>query len=485
MRIRPSVIALFTTAALIQPVAAEGYDTPLSSYDEGLFTPLEDLGALSSSQFTTLRHPAMPYHSIRIKESRFCDTGVKTYTGYIDIGLRHMFFYFFESRHDPDNDPLLFWTNGGPGGSGAMSLFTAIGPCLVTNKNTTVHNPNAWNNQANTVYFEQPVGVGFSYADTGDVVGSTMDAGDDIVAFLGIFFQHFIKFRGRPVHMAGESYGGKYIPVFASKIYDQNTKLVEAGLTPVNLTSVVIANGCTNVEHWTTSTYDVLCQDPDFPQLASIEACVRLKQMVQRCKKSYQKSCVDTLDLIDCSHTAIDLCWKLKVSNYDRTRPCSDGGNIDLCYPRLLNIDGLLSQDEVQIALGADPRFRGAYSYKSNAVGEAFGSSFDIISFRAEDYLAALLERGIPVLLLVGDTDLMCNRIGIERTTMELEWSRSGEFRPLPLRTWTANGHVAGETRSGGGLTYATLHGAGHIAPGDKPVEALTLINRWLSGKAP
>lgn len=35
------------------------------------------------------------------------------YTGYIDIQARHLFFYFFESRNDPDKDDVIFWTNGG------------------------------------------------------------------------------------------------------------------------------------------------------------------------------------------------------------------------------------------------------------------------------------------------------------------------------------------------------------------------------------
>jgi Serine carboxypeptidase len=35
------------------------------------------------------------------------------YTGYIDIEARHLFFYFFESRNDPDKDDVIFWTNGG------------------------------------------------------------------------------------------------------------------------------------------------------------------------------------------------------------------------------------------------------------------------------------------------------------------------------------------------------------------------------------
>ena len=60
--------------------------------------------------------------------------------------------------------------------------------------------------------------------------------------------------------MAGESYGvssntfsrskqesyspfsqqGRYIPVFAAEVYDQNMHLIQAGMTPINLTSIML-----------------------------------------------------------------------------------------------------------------------------------------------------------------------------------------------------------------------------------------------------
>lgn len=49
------------------------------------------------------------------------------YTGYIDIAARHLFFYFFESRRDPKNDDVIFWTNGGSGCSVIMGLFMESG----------------------------------------------------------------------------------------------------------------------------------------------------------------------------------------------------------------------------------------------------------------------------------------------------------------------------------------------------------------------
>ena len=51
----------------------------------------------------------------------------RAYTGYIDVEAKHLFFYFFESRRDPDADDVVFWLNGGPGGSSAFGLFMELG----------------------------------------------------------------------------------------------------------------------------------------------------------------------------------------------------------------------------------------------------------------------------------------------------------------------------------------------------------------------
>ena len=56
----------------------------------------------------------------------------RAYTGYIDVSpARHLFFYFFESRRDPDTDDVVFWTNGGPGGSSSLGLFMELGQDLL------------------------------------------------------------------------------------------------------------------------------------------------------------------------------------------------------------------------------------------------------------------------------------------------------------------------------------------------------------------
>ncbi|KAK1222656.1 hypothetical protein PQX77_014494 [Marasmius sp. AFHP31] len=98
-------------------------------------------------------------------------------------------------------------------------------------------------------------------------------------------------------------------------------------------------------------------------------------------------------------------------------------------------------------------------------------------------HVAALLERGIRVLVYVGNYDWVCNWVGNERWTLNLEWSRQREFTSTPLAEWYVDGKKAGVTRRTGPFTFATIEGGGHLAPMDKPKESLELVRRWLSGE--
>ncbi len=113
-----------------------------------------------------------------------CETtpGVNSYAGFINLGENvHSFFWFFESRNDPANDPITLWLNGGPGSDSLIGLFqgrrlvpfdsvfpalisdTEHGPCNVTEDLVSQLNPYSWNEASNMIYLSQPLGVGFSY----------------------------------------------------------------------------------------------------------------------------------------------------------------------------------------------------------------------------------------------------------------------------------------------------------------------------------
>ncbi|KAJ3972647.1 serine carboxypeptidase-domain-containing protein, partial [Lentinula raphanica] len=148
-----------------------------ANWEPQFFTPLESLSLVKDSTFSTLSHPFFPKYSVRIKKSGFCDPtlvlmllSLSGYTGYIDIEARHLFFYFFESRNDPAKDDVIFWTNGGPGCLSSLGLFMELGPCRVLDDNGPKFHPESWNTNANVFFIDQPIGVGFSYAEYGESV---------------------------------------------------------------------------------------------------------------------------------------------------------------------------------------------------------------------------------------------------------------------------------------------------------------------------
>ena len=82
-----------------------------------------------------------------------------------------MFYWWFPSRKDPINDPLVIWLQGGPGCSGEFGLLAVNGPFKLTrlSNNTDdsilINNTYSWNNRANLLYVDQPIGTGFSNAE--------------------------------------------------------------------------------------------------------------------------------------------------------------------------------------------------------------------------------------------------------------------------------------------------------------------------------
>ncbi|KAF7367689.1 Carboxypeptidase [Mycena sanguinolenta] len=464
----------------------------VSAYDEGLFTPMEDMNALSETSFSVLSHPVFPNYNVRIKKSSFCDDTVNSYTGYIDIEARHIFFYFFESRNDPDTDDVIFWTNGGPGCSSSLGLFMELGPCRVLDENGPAFHPESWNTNANIFFVDQPIGVGFSYADYGESVSTTEEGARDMAAFIFIFFEHFSKFKGRAFHLTGESYGGRYVPVFAAEVYDQNTKLAEAGYTPINLTSIMIGNGITDFYHQMSSSFDMQCTSASVPPTLSIAECVQMKPMVARCEKRLKESCVDIFDATDCAAAAIFCGIHLDApflnserNPYDISKPC-DADNLkeNLCYPVTAHIRAYLSRSDVRETLGVDAAVPANFTSCAPAVGSAFRANMDDYRL-TQDYIGGLLERGVRVLIYVGTYDWSCNWVGNERWTLALEWSGQAAFAAEPLHPWAIGDDFtkgrAGLARSAKGLTFVTIDKAGHMVPYDKPKEALDLVQRWLS----
>ncbi|XVF87538.1 hypothetical protein PTKIN_Ptkin18bG0128300 [Pterospermum kingtungense] len=151
------------------------------------------------------------------------------YAGYVTVNEKNgraLFYWFYEAMSNPDEKPLVLWLNGGPGCSSVgYGATQEIGPFIVdTDGRGIKFNNFSWNKEANMLFLESPIGVGFSYSNTStdyDNIGDEFTA-NDAYSFLHKWFLKFPSYRTRTFYIAGESYAGKYVPELAELIYDNN-----------------------------------------------------------------------------------------------------------------------------------------------------------------------------------------------------------------------------------------------------------------------
>ncbi len=86
-----------------------------------------------------------------------------------------MYYLFAESRGNPASDPTILWLQGGPGryfhlnfyyfSSSLFGFFVENGPVSVDSTGSFSQNAFSWNQFANVIWIDQPVGTGFSFVN--------------------------------------------------------------------------------------------------------------------------------------------------------------------------------------------------------------------------------------------------------------------------------------------------------------------------------
>ncbi|KAI4518274.1 peptidase S10, serine carboxypeptidase [Schizophyllum commune Loenen D] len=448
--------------------------------------------------YELISHPAFVEHQLRVTEPDLCDASVKQYSGYLDIATdKHLFFWFFESRGSPKDDPVLLWLNGGPGCSSSTGLLFELGPCRVAEEGlNTTWNPHSWTERANVIFLDQPVDVGFSFAEEGTSVNTSPVSAQDVYAFLELFMDRFPEYSKQPFHVAAESYGGHYGPNIGSVIHKENKAVAASGtsdLKIINFQSLILANGLTNPKIQMGAVADYACDGPypvyDDPEGAQ---CQALRSRIPTCQRLMQ-SCYDFDSRFTCVPAGLycnaQLFGPLMQTGrnpYDVRRACDRSKDGDLCYKEMQYIDIWMNQPKVKAALGVNP----ARNFQScnMEVNQAFAMQGDG-AHNSAALLPDLVNDGIRLLVYAGNADMMCNYMGNERWVEVLESDFVDEFQKAKSIPWidSTTGRLAGEVRSAGGggftagnVTFVNVHEAGHMVPFDQPEAALDLITRWL-----
>ncbi|OAL38695.1 hypothetical protein AYO20_01901 [Fonsecaea nubica] len=420
-------------------------------------------------------------YDLRVKKvdpsSLGVDPNVKQYSGYLDDNEndKHLFYWFFESRNDPENDPVVLWLNGGPGCSSLTGLFLELGPSRINEKLQLVPNPYSWNDNASVIFLDQPVNVGYSYSSSS--VSNTVAAGKDVYALLTLFFEQFPEYAKQDFHIAGESYAGHYIPVFASEILSHKK-------TNIKLTSVLIGNGLT--DGYTQYEYyrPMACGDGGWPAVLDPQSCQAMDNALPRCQSLIQ-NCYDSESVWSCVPASI-YCNNALLAPYQRTGQnvydvrgkCKDSSN--LCYPELGWISKWLNEKSVMKALGVEVD---GYDSCNFDINRNFLFQGDWMQ-PFHRLVPGLIEK-MPVLIYAGDADFICNWLGNKAWAEALEYPDHKKFAAADMKDLrlddSKDGRKIGEVKSHGNFTFMRIHAGGHMVPLDQPEASLEFFNRWLA----
>lgn len=426
------------------------------------------------------------------------DITFNQFSGYLPITeSKQMHYWFVESMNDPANDPIAFWTNGGPGCSGLLGFLTEQGPFHPNEDMTLSFNEYAWNKISNMVFIEAPCGVGFSYSSTDnddDYHHDDASTAADNYALIQEFFNRFPDYRQNRMFISSESYGGHYMPTLAKEIVDQNT----AGTNPhLNFKGFAVGNPMTEVYS-------------GFP--AMMETFWGHQMISGDTWSKYQKDCVEAKipNGTECTAIFYDFYFGVgDINPYALDYPvCTDsmriggrsqrkailnhmigdnedlkkvmlGDSFDAQYEPCLDdwAETYMNLPEVKAALHVNPNIEWAECSRSIHYKQTDSKNSMVPIYQY------LLDGNydLDILVFSGDDDAVCGTIGVQHWIWSLGYKVTGK----QFKSWEVNDQVAGyatkfaDARFG----FVTVHGAGHEVPTYKPEVALNLWSKYLNGE--
>ncbi|UPX17302.1 uncharacterized protein EKO05_0007668 [Ascochyta rabiei] len=505
---------------------------------------------LKPENVTVVQSTKFPGVSISYKETSICETteGIKGYSGFVHLPVdllrnrsyeSHIYYWFFQARHDAENAPLSIWLQGGPGVPSTQAAVSENGPCVVLeDSKTTKLDPWSWNDKVNMIYIDQPVQVGYSYDrlvnGTLDVVASpfaykpsnfsqtgvpetnltfltgtfpsrdflstpntTTAAAPFIYDFMQTWMQEFPGYKSKDNRFSiwGESYAGHYSPIYADYFEQQNDLVAADGsingsAIELHVDTVGLVNACididTQIDYYPEFAYNntyglqFINQTQYDSALAASPQCKNLTAVCRTLADAKDPGGLGNQpDVNKACLGAFLYCFSKLHDDFD----ASGRNKFDIVAPNLPEsfppkwAAGYLNDAETQQALGVPLNWTG----QSLPVAVSFNATGDFILGYGLKKLAELLDRGVKVSLVYGDRDYQCNWLGGEAISLALG---SADFKKAGYADIETNSsYVGGLVRQHGNLSFARVFQAGHETPYYQPETSYQIFNRVMFNK--
>jgi len=301
------------------------------------------------------------------------------------------------------------------------------------------------------LFLDQPRNVGYSFG-YGSQVKSSEEAATDFVTFYTNWLNLFPELKGRELIIAGESYGGHYVPAWANAILKYNAANPN---NKINFAGVAIGNGCTDDAIQTTAKFVEYQHAENLIPADSNPSTQSAANSAMNSYLGYSPNYYDyRLQSITCSgcysyNYSAWAHWFLDSEVTTALNVCGDAG-----------VDAFSGAAGGCISMGAfDSRDKFDYS---GALGKT-------------------LDSGVPVVLYYGKTDTACNYVGGRALAEGLPWAGAASFKKEALTSIASSGAELGQQKSYGGLTFIQIENAGHMVPQDQPAASAYVVNTLVS----
>ncbi|KAK1584817.1 serine carboxypeptidase [Colletotrichum navitas] len=413
---------------------------------------------------------------------------IKMHAGHVEVTPDHngnMFFWHFQNQHIANKQRTVIWLNGGPGCSSEDGALMEIGPYRVKDPDHLEYNNGSWNEFANLLFVDNPVGTGFSFVDTNSYLHELTEMADQFVQFLEKWFAMFPEYEHDDLYISGESYAGQHIPYIAKHILERNKK--PGVKTPWQLKGLLMGNAWISPR----DQYDAYLKYAYEKKLIEkgSPVALQLEQQWRICRTAL--AVTSTVDFPECELVLQKLLEQTAKVNAKGERECINMYDIRLrdTYPScgmnwppdLVNLTPYLRKSEVVNALHIKPQKNTGWTECNGAVGSAFRAPKSVPS---RDYLPDLLKE-VPIVLFSGAEDLICNYMGTEAMIGDMEWNggKGFELTPgnwAPRRDWTVEGQPAGFWQEARNLTYILFYNSSHMVPFDYARRSRDMLDRFM-----
>ncbi|CAB4295987.1 unnamed protein product [Prunus armeniaca] len=422
----------------------------------------------------------------------------KHFAGYVTVNKTHgraLFYWFFEAINNPQDKPLLLWLNGGPGCSSVgYGATEELGPFFVQkgSEPKLKFNPYTWNNAANLLFVESPVGVGFSYTNTSEDIGQLGDkiTAEDSYNFLINWFQRFPEYKSHDFYIAGESYAGHYVPQLSELIVDRNQNLSKENY--INLKGFMIGNAVIDDETDQKGMIDyawdhAVISDRLYQDIKS-ECDFSEKKLSRLCNKLIDEY-FDVYEIIDMYSLYTPTCLSNNSSATTATRQSRTMqgaptlfSRLDVRHKRPAGYDPCAS--EYSYVYLNRPDVQKALHANVTKIPYPWTHCSDNITFWEDappsilPVIGKLVASGLRVWIYSGDTD---GRVPVTSTRYALK--KLGLKINEDWTPWYNNKQVGGWRVAYDGLMFVTIRGAGHQVPEFAPKQSLLLVEHFLANR--